>query len=512
MANEAKMLDGENKITVNTDLCIECGECISICDHGAREYEDDLEVFLNDLKQGVPISIITAPAARTNFEKLDRVFGYLKSLGVNLIYDVSYGADICTWGYITAIQQHQLKSVIAQPCPVIVSYIEKYKPNLIKYLSPVHSPALCTAIYLHKYQNVTDKIAFLSPCIGKKNEFVDPNTNGHVKYNVTYDRLYQYIQENQIDLETYESKGFDNVEGSWGFTFSRPGGLKENVNLYLGDEVWVKQVEGFEIVKEYLEEYEEDMQYNRPVPLLVDALNCAHGCNLGTGTRKHLSHNHIDYLTNQKKMKVSREEGLKVFEYFNENLQVNDFCRTYTNRSLEVKMDHNHNIEAVYAQLGKYTPESRTVNCFSCGYGSCEKFATAVASGQNHKENCVQYAKVGIGQTLEEFDKLFLGLSNNIEEVNSLVQDTIKATERLSEIAANTELISINATIEAAHAGDAGRGFSVVANEIKKLSTDSAIVLQRNEASSELLTEKVDKFNQSLAEIKDELHRAMKQI
>lgn len=104
-ANDAKIVEGKNKISINPVQCIQCGECIDICDHNARYYEDNTEDLFRQLKNGEKISILVAPAIRHNFNEYKRLFAFLKHLGANLIYDVSFGADITTWAYLKVLKK-----------------------------------------------------------------------------------------------------------------------------------------------------------------------------------------------------------------------------------------------------------------------------------------------------------------------------------------------------------------------------------------------------------------------
>lgn len=432
--------DGTERIQVDPAKCIGCGACMDACKHGAREFEDDTEQFFADLAKGEKISILLAPAFKANYpEDYERVLGGLKNLGVNRIISVSFGADITTWGYLNYVKKYNFTGGISQPCPAIVGYIEHYLPELLPKLFPVHSPMMCSAIYAKQEMEITDKLAFISPCVAKWSEIHDPDTEGYVSYNVTFDHLMKYVREHNIS-GTFAS---DEIEYGLGSIYPMPGGLKENVYWFLGDDVYIRQIEGEKHTYRYLEEHKEEIAKGMNKELFIDALNCGMGCIYGTGVEEEIArtdtalYNIHQIQENCKKntknsawsRKLTPAQRLAKLNKQFSKLKLENYLRKYTDRSEECnyKLPSTEELNQIYDEMGKKTKEARCIDCECCGYESCEKMAFAIYNGFNKKENCIHFVK----DTVEEEKKRALELADEIKTEKDAVekqQENIKTT------------------------------------------------------------------------------------
>jgi hypothetical protein len=386
---------------------------------------------------------------------------------------------------------------------------------------------LCTAIFMRKYEKINGKIAALSPCIAKSNEFDATNA---VDYNVTIKKLLQYIDDNNVMLPM-EQSGFDNYESGLGALFPMPGGLKENIEYYIGKTIRIDKSEGPHAVYKALDEYSRVPNSKKPV--LFDVLNCAEGCNLGTGCRHNQNIFNINSIMDdmrQSSIQENRKHYLdELYQKFDDTLRLEDFIRNYQVVSVRPIPVSDGTLEKAFHSLGKFDDAAKHFDCGACGHDRCYDMALQIAKGINTPLNCLdkahqdakrEHAAVmndlsGFADILKDtadIKSLIENIVTNVVDITDAIVSYNRMISDIEKIALQVNIISLNASIEAARAGEHGRAFSVVAEEIRRLAKTSDESAQKTKDASVKATGAVEAVNEMISTINERINSSYNNI
>ena len=177
---------------------------------------------------------------------------------------------------------------------------------------------------------------------------------------------------------------------------------------------------------------------------------------------------------------VYSKDGVKCFVYIEEVMELVAQIKNNANFIINEEGNITYGLDKLLKGAEYTTNQTEKVNEYlqilSKNSDKTENLLVEVFSSLNKSQTQIHNAQTDFGDLIKQVETVskvfdeFIQLISNIQLQYNSIQDFATI---ITGIAGQTNLLSLNASIEAARAGESGRGFSVVANEIKKLSVDT---------------------------------------
>ena len=381
------------------ERCIDCGECIRVCEHHAKIANTNPLSAINGFPYKIALPAPSLYGQFKNLRSISDVIEGLKMMGFDAVYEVARGADLVSVAVMERMKEPDCpRPLISSSCPAVVRLIQTRFPELIDNIVDVRSPMEVAASQARsefaREKGVDPKDVgcfFITPCAAKMTAIRKPlgheksAVDGAISFLEVYGLLSGQIKK-AVKPEDAPSPRATSFGIGWARTGGEAGAVQQEESL---------AVDGIDNVIRVLEEIEDN---RLPGLRFFEGMACFGGCIGGPLSFENpfIARNRIRKLV-LSLPKVRPQDVVSPEEISGMADEI--FCDKPLEPVKVMQLGKDvrealHNMERV-EELSKKLPG---LDCGSCGSPSCQALAEDIVLGYATEMDCLVLLKERLRQ------------------------------------------------------------------------------------------------------------------
>jgi len=419
---------------IKINQCIGCGSCVTICNPKAISYRSSIEDVKSLLNSGEKIAAILSPSISAEFDDISdyrKFVSMIKSLGVSYVNEVSFAVDLLAYKYLSFLNDFKGRFYLVANDPVVVSYIEKYHPNLISNLAPFVSPMIAMTRVVRNLYGKDLRIIYIGPEIASKEEALRYSDESRVDAAITFSELRQLFKEYGIDEPNVEYSDFDPPISYKGSLYPIKNGFVQAADL--DENLMTSSLVSIEGKKEMIQaitEFETNINTIQR-HLYISYGNLLNGPGISRPGNRLLKESLVINYSNKRIRNFFRVEWYDNLQRFLEL----DLSRIFAADDQRPASPSSERIVEILTELGK--SELDNTDCQECGYESCLDFARDIANGTIIPEMCVSYSlksSINYEESLHEMNEKLAQARRALKESEEKTKQEKEGALQASEL------------------------------------------------------------------------------
>lgn len=397
--------------------CIQCGECVVTCPRHIELGWNDLELVRWQVQTGRKVIASVAPSFISDFDvgSIEDMREMLQKLGFADAQETAVGAEIVSAEYVKMMASGEADVLISSSCPPINKLIQKYYPEMLKYLAPVESPMEVHCRMLRE-ANPDAFIVFIGPCYAKKGEAEETGCCDAV---LLFSDIKKWMKS--VSLGTV-NRGIGKIrEGYRARRYARQDGI---VKSFTREPGWNRvSIDGVGDCIAALEE----MRQRGASKVFLEMTACEGSCVNGPAIRSNRYENRINGTVAVNSYAGEYDFGVEETE---------SVYKRFTPDPVKRERVDEEALEAVLQKLNKATADT-ALNCGCCGYETCREMAHALCEGKAQMDMCLPYlhemterhSREVVNSTLEAADRVIDKQMRVVQDIASILGETTAETK-----------------------------------------------------------------------------------